>query len=93
MLTCHALILDLQSVAAQSVVTAVQQLKEALEELTESLGSIDEELEAHEERYFASWRSPDVAGRLVRVSAASGVLDKRLDTLQKVAVISNQLRR
>ena len=85
-------IVDLRAVEdTRSVATALRDLKDGLEALTESVDAVEEELSTHEERYFASWRSPDVEGKLAAVRAATAVLDKRLDTLQKVAVITRQL--
>jgi hypothetical protein len=62
----------------------LEQVKEVLDSITSTINSLNSELDAHEQRWFSSWRTPDTKHHLIALKAKTLVLDKRVDMLLKV---------
>jgi len=62
----------------------LEQVKEVLESITSTVTALREELDAHEQRWFATWRTPDTKHHLIALRAKILILDKRVDMLLKV---------
>jgi hypothetical protein len=95
--TVHALVLTIQKSRAtlngneddvvddsDVVGVCLTQVKDVLESITTTLNALNEELVEHEQRWFASWRTPDTKHYVVALKAKMAILDKRLDMLLKV---------
>jgi hypothetical protein len=63
---------------------SLAQVKEVLESITATVNALNEELDAHEQRWFSSWRTPDTRHHLISLKAKVVILDKRVDMLLKL---------
>jgi len=92
--TVHALVLTIQKHRGGNNETAVDdsdvvgvcldQVKEVLESITSTVTTLHEELDAHDQRWFSSWRTPDTKHHVLALRAKILILDKRVDMLLKV---------
>jgi hypothetical protein len=84
--TDNTLAIKTQSAVDDSDVIGVclDQVKEVLESITSTVNALNAELEAHDTKWFSSWRTPDTKHLLLALKAKILILDKRVDMLLKV---------
>jgi len=78
-------IVDPSAIAPQDesdvIGVCLEQVKEVLDSITTTVNALHEELDAHDQRWFSSWRTPDTKHHLIALRAKILILDKRVDML------------
>jgi hypothetical protein len=96
--TVHALVLTIQKTRgggggkqqveevddSDVIGVCLSQVKDVLESITGTLTALNTELDAHDQRWFSSWRTPDTKHYVLALKAKILILDKRVDMLLKV---------
>jgi hypothetical protein len=73
----------------ESISLATEDVKGAIERLQKEVDAVHAELEAHSQRYFASWRTPDVEAGLSSIHVWSKRLDERMKTLRDITTLAS----
>jgi hypothetical protein len=73
----------------KSIRLATEGVKHVIDKLQASVDAIHAELEAHAERYFAYWRTPDVGPHVGALTVWSVRLDERMRTLREVTTLAS----
>ena len=66
------------------------EIRTSVDSITHDLEAVHRELRAHQERWFASFRSPHVSSLLKSLRVKMGVLDRRVDMLIKAQAFLEQ---
>jgi hypothetical protein len=78
--------------APEAVKIALSEVRDAIDNITSELKLIHEEFRAHQERWFASFRSPRVKGLIANLRIKMSILDRRVELLIKSQVFLETLQ-
>jgi hypothetical protein len=91
--TVEALVKDISEETCftdAAVGIALKNIIEIIDKIHQLLLNITEERNAHQQRWFAAWRTPQYTAKLEKLGVYKGILDDRVDLLIKILSIQRK---